>query len=86
MVKLLTTEKGPARGAMYSFNASSISHDEGVEDEEKSENVRWYVEAYLKARVVRLSRAAFPAGVIIEALPSCEKGLPLKRYDMDACS
>lgn len=40
MVKSLTAESGRIRGSMYCFNASSISHAEGVADAANSEKVR----------------------------------------------
>ena len=57
MWKSLTEDSWCRSGLMYFRTASSIFQAEGDAEAAKRENVTWYVEAYLKARVVRFSMA-----------------------------
>ena len=50
MLKLLVVERADTHGWMYDSSADSTAQDEGDPPGVKSENVRWYVEAYFKAR------------------------------------
>lgn len=61
-MKLLIEESDWSKGDMYSWSADSISHSDGDAVGLKSENVRWYVGAYLKALVDCLSKADAVSG------------------------
>jgi hypothetical protein len=62
MVKLLMAAKDSSKGEKYCWRADRISHADGTEAGVNSENVKWYVGAYLRALVDWRSSSAAVSG------------------------
>ena len=86
MVKLEIGRSMPSTGFMYWLMAESISQLLGLDPLVNNENVRWYVGALRRERVLRFVRASVTSGLRGCGLWSADVVDVDRRYDMMACS
>ena len=77
--KSLMVDSRVRRGSMYCWMASSMCQLEGEAEAANSEKVMWYVDAYLKALVVRFSMAWVVSGISLKFLLAVFIELPRSR-------